>query len=62
MTHFEQPAQLHSDLNPKIWEDGQLKKPVQIALLRIAKEYYKFLGIAAPLLDVVVSGSQANYI
>lgn len=61
MNDFEQPAILHTDLNPVLWEHGHLKKDVHIALLKIAKAYYKFLGIDTPIIDVVISGSQANY-
>ena len=61
MDHFEQPAKTHDHLNPVLWENGQLKKPVQFALLKIAKEYWEFLGIDTPIIDIVVSGSQANF-
>jgi hypothetical protein len=61
MNHFEQPGQLHQELNPILWQDRDLKKPVQMALLRIAKAYWKFLGIDTRLDDVLVTGSQANY-
>jgi hypothetical protein len=61
MNHFEQPGQLHQELNPVLWQDRDLKKPVQMALLRIAKAYWKFLGIDTRLDDVLVTGSQANY-
>jgi hypothetical protein len=61
MNHFEQPATLHKELNPALWENGNLKKPVQVALLRIAKAYWKFLNIDTPIIDIIVSGSQANY-
>jgi hypothetical protein len=61
MNRFEQPSELHQTLNPTLWDDGELKQPVQIALLRIAKAYWKFLGIDTRLDDVLVTGSQANY-
>ena len=61
MNRFEQPSQLHQELNPVLWKNAQLKKPVQIALLRIAKAYWQFLGIDTRLDDVLVTGSQANY-
>ena len=61
MNHFEVPAQPHQTLNPKLWENDHLKKPVQLALLKIAKAYYKFLKLDVRLDDLIVSGSQANY-
>lgn len=52
----------HKNLNPKIWsEDNNLKPEVQVALLRIAKEFYEFLDFDAPLADIQVTGSQANF-
>jgi hypothetical protein len=61
MNHFEQPAELHDDLNPALWEAGHLKKPVQVALLKIARAYWEFLNIDTPIIDIIVSGSQANF-
>lgn len=52
----------HSELNPRLWtEDQKMLPEVQVALFRIAKEFYEFLGFNAPLVDVQVTGSQANY-
>jgi hypothetical protein len=61
MNRFEQPSELHQELNPVLWQDNELKQPVQVALLRIAKAYWKFLGIDTRLDDVLITGSQANY-
>lgn len=61
MDHFEQPGKVHNSLNPVLWENDVLKKDVQFALLKIAKAYYKFLSIDTPIIDIVISGSQANY-
>lgn len=61
MNHFEIPIDLHKELNPKLWKDGELRAPVQIALLKIARVYYKFLALDVPIVDIVISGSQANY-
>ena len=62
MDHFEKPASVHDSLNPLLWDkNGNIKKDVQIALLRIAKEYWNFLSIDTSISDIVVSGSQANY-
>lgn len=61
MNHFEEPGKIHDQLNPVLWDGDELKKPVQLALLRIAKAYYEFLGIDTPIIDIIVSGSQANF-
>ena len=61
MNHFEVPGELHSKLNPKLWDGEHLKTKVAVALLKIAKAYYEFLGVNAPVIDVVMSGSQSNF-
>ncbi len=61
VVEFTDPIEIHDTLNPKIWKDGNLKKEVRVALLKIAKEYYKFLDINVPLMDLIVTGSQANF-
>jgi len=59
--HFEVPAQQHDQLNPAIWDGQDLKPQVQLTLLRIAREYYRFLDLDIKIDDIVISGSQANY-
>jgi len=61
MQNFEEPIGLHTELNQTIWEGEDIRPEVQAALLRIAKEFYKFLDVDVPVVDIVVSGSQANY-
>lgn len=61
MSNFEPPIELHKELNPVLWADDRILPEVNLALLRIAREFHKFLDIEAPLVDVVISGSQANY-
>jgi hypothetical protein len=53
--------ELHSQLNPQLWSGDQLDPKVQVALLRIAREFYEFLEFDAPLEDIQITGSQANY-
>jgi hypothetical protein len=53
--------ELHSELNPQLWVGEDLESPVQVALLRIAREFYEFLDFDAPLEDIQITGSQANY-
>lgn len=61
MSHFEEPLKIHDTLNPVLWKNNTLKSDVRKALLKIALEYYKFLGIKTQINDIVISGSQANY-
>ena len=61
IVEFTDPIDIHSELNPDIWEEGHLRPDVRVALLKIAKEYYRFLDIDVTLMDVIITGSQANY-
>lgn len=61
MTHIEVPIDLHKELNPRLWDGDKIKPQVQVALLKIARVYYEFLGLNVPIVDIIVSGSQANY-
>jgi predicted nucleotidyltransferase len=60
-TTFIEPIGVNQELNPSLWTNNQLKPEVRLALLRIAREFYKFLEVEAKIHDIVISGSQANY-
>ena len=53
--------QTQSELNPSIWNGDELKPKLRLALLKISKYFYKFLGLEAPVKDVTLTGSNANY-
>jgi len=61
--HFLDDAIIfHKELNPALWEDGDMKPEVREALLEMASEFQEFLGIDnLNLLDITVSGSNAAY-
>jgi predicted nucleotidyltransferase len=61
MSKFVTPIVIHKNLNLAIWANDQLRPEVRKALLRIAKEFYKFLKVSAPIQDIIIYGSQANY-
>jgi predicted nucleotidyltransferase len=62
MKNFIPPIEIHETLNPKLWDDNhQLHDEVRESLLRIAKEFYKFLEVKSKVSDIVITGSQANY-
>jgi hypothetical protein len=61
IAEFTEPIGLNKQLNPKLWAGAHLRIEVQVALLRIAKAYYKFLDIDVPIVDIVITGSQVNY-
>ena len=53
--------QTHSELNPAIWEAGELRPGLQEGFMKIANKFYEFLEIDTTLLDVILIGSNANY-
>ena len=48
-------------LNPKLWSNGKLRKKLRAGFLKIANEFYKFLDVDAPVKDIIIIGSSANY-
>ena len=60
---FISGVETHEKLNPKIWQDNdQIRPEVRASLLKIAREFYKFLDVQVNIIDVIVTGSQANYL
>lgn len=52
---------VNRELNPKIWQAGQLNKEVRNKLLEIAKAFEDFVGIDLKVVDYTITGSNANY-
>lgn len=52
---------VNSKLNPKIWEDGELKPEVVSKLKDIARAFEDFIGIDIRVIDYTITGSNANY-
>lgn len=50
-----------SELNPKIWVDGELKPEVRSKLIKIARAFEEFVGIELDIVDYTITGSNANY-
>jgi hypothetical protein len=48
-------------LNPKLWVDGDLKPEVREKLMDIARVFREFIGIDLDVVDVTITGSNANY-
>ena len=49
-------------LNPIIWTaDHNLPKKVRSGFLKIVRKFYEFLEIDAPIIDIILIGSNANY-
>jgi len=52
----------HNQLNPLLWTDDQcLPKKLRTGFLKIANSFYDFLEIDAPVIDIILIGSNANY-
>lgn len=48
-------------LNSKLWNNETLRKNIKDDLIEIAKDFYDSLEVNAPLLDIQLLGSSANY-
>ncbi len=48
-------------LNPKIWNDGDLKPEVRNKLIEIASAFEEFIGVDLDITDYTITGSNANY-
>jgi len=55
------PIELHSTLNPKLWDGEHLKPDVKKALMRIAQDFKDYIGVPFRVVDVQVAGGNANY-
>lgn len=50
------------ELNPDIWDDqAMINEQVRKACLKIAKKFEQFIGSNVKVLDVILTGSMANY-
>ena len=53
--------QVHSDLNPQLWDNFQLRPYIRKSLLRITADFLVTLEAEALPLDVTITGSLANF-
>ena len=52
----------NSTLNPDIWlNDNEIKPEIRTKLLQVANDFYKNSKIIAPIKDILLLGSNANY-
>jgi hypothetical protein len=58
---FAEPIGQHAQLNPKIWQRDRLRSEVRGALLRIAQDFLGFVEVPVEVLDIVITGGNANY-
>jgi hypothetical protein len=52
---------INKRLNPKIWKDNQLRSDVRNSLLEIAQDFLKFVDIPVNVIDIQITGGNANY-
>ena len=58
---YAEPIGQHKELNPKLWDHDRLKSHVRGALLRIAQDFLEFVDVPVQVVDVRISGGNANY-
>jgi hypothetical protein len=59
---FEQKlVTVNNQLNPKIWDGGELKPEVVSKLKDIARAFEEFVGVDLDVVDYTITGSNANY-
>jgi len=51
----------HNELNPKIWQGNELMPTVESALIKIARDFKKFIDVPFDVVDVRVTGGQVSY-
>ena len=54
-------AEIHDDLDSTFWSDNQIDPEVRDKLLKIATDFYDKLKLPASVLDITLTGSEANY-
>ena len=50
-----------SELSPVLWKDDSIPKKIRTGLLKIALRFYEYLDVDAPIKDITLTGSAANY-
>ena len=53
--------EFHTDLNPVIWDGAVLKPEIRDKLMDIASAFIDFIEIDIDVVDVIITGSLANY-
>lgn len=57
----KEALELHDELNPKLWDNEELKEDVYEKLMNIYNEFIKFIDIPLEVVDVEIVGSNASY-
>jgi hypothetical protein len=51
----------HQELNPKLWKNQQLYPDVESALIKIARDFKRFIDVPFDVVDVRITGGQVSY-
>lgn len=51
----------HGELNPKLWKDQTLYPEIESALIKVAKDFKKFIDVPFDVVDVRITGGQVSY-
>jgi hypothetical protein len=58
---YAAPIGTNTTLNPRLWDHDNLKPEVRGALLRMAEDFLDFVDVEVEVLDIVITGGNANY-
>jgi hypothetical protein len=58
---INEKVEYHPELNPKVWQEGQMRPELREKLLAIAKDFWTALKLNVPVEDIQLTGSIANY-
>jgi hypothetical protein len=51
----------HDSINPLLWQGDELRPEVNLALLKIAKDFIEYIDVPFEVSDLVLTGSQLGY-
>jgi len=51
----------HQTLNPKLWKNFKLQPDTESALIKIARDFKKFIDVPFDVVDVRITGGQVSY-
>jgi hypothetical protein len=58
---FAQPVEQHNRLNPILWDNHRLRPEISLALVRIARDFKQFIDVPFKVLDIQITGGNANF-
>ena len=61
LIYLNEALELHNELNPKLWQQNNLKPDVLQKLKQIAEEFLKYIDIPLNVVDIEIVGSNASY-